>query len=128
MSLKPNVFNKLCPSRDIIFRLSGKWTILILNLLESKPKRFSEIKQQVQGISQKVLTENLRSLERDGLISRNVLKTRPLMVEYRTTKLSNELLKILSKLTSYAQNSMKTILNNNKNFDKKINTKRKISL
>ncbi len=128
MSLKPNVFNKLCPSRDIIFRLSGKWTILILNLLESKPKRFSEIKQQVQGISQKVLTENLRSLERDGLISRNVLSTRPLMVEYRTTKLSNELLKILSKLTSYAQNSMKTILNNNKNFDKKINTKRKISL
>ena len=128
MSLKPNVFNKLCPSRDIIFRLSGKWTILILNLLESKPKRFSEIKQQVQGISQKVLTENLRSLERDGLISRNVLSTRPLMVEYRTTKLSNELLKILSKLTSYAQNSMKTILNNNKNFDKKINTTRKISL
>ena len=128
MSLKPNVFNKLCPSRDIIFRLSGKWTILILNLLESKPKRFSEIKQQVQGISQKVLTENLRSLERDGLISRNVLSTRPLMVEYRTTKLSNELLKILSKLTSYAENSMKTILNNNKNFDKKINTKRKISL
>ena len=127
MNLKPNVFNKLCPSRDIIFRLSGKWTILILNLLESKPKRFSEIKQQVQGISQKVLTENLRSLERDGLISRNVLSTRPLMVEYKTTKLSNELLKILSNLTSYAENSMKTILINNKNFDKKINTTRKIS-
>ena len=121
MNLKPNVFNRLCPSRDIIFRLSGKWTILILNLLESKPKRFSEIKQQVQGISQKVLTENLRSLERDGLISRNVLNTRPLMVEYRTTQLSNELLKILSKLTSYAENSMKAILKNNKTFDRNHN-------
>ena len=118
MNLKPNVFNQFCPSREIIFRLSGKWTILILNLLKSEPKRFSEIKQEVQGISQKVLTENLRSLERDGLISRNVLSTRPLMVEYRATKLSNELLNILAKFTLYAQNSMKTILKNNRDFDR----------
>ena len=64
---------------------------MILLSLENEPRRFNDLKKTVDGISQKVLTENLRTLERDGLVLRKVISSRPIKVEYRTTSLSLEL-------------------------------------
>ena len=112
-----NVFAKICPSREVISRLSGKWSILILALLKEKPKRFNEIKNEVEGISQKVLTENLRSLERDGLISRKVFTQNAVRVEYRVTTESKELLKIVKGFTNWSEQNWKKLLKNNKVHD-----------
>ncbi|OUW04645.1 MAG: hypothetical protein CBD16_01860 [Betaproteobacteria bacterium TMED156] len=116
---KPNVFIEKCPSRDVISRLSGKWSILILSLLKEKPLRFNEIKHQIQGISQKVLTENLRSLERDGLVNRRVFTQTPLKVEYNTTRNSNDLLTIIKSLTDWAEKNCKALELQNEIHDKK---------
>ena len=112
-----NVFAKICPSREVISRLSGKWSILILALLKEKPKRFNEIKNEIEGISQKVLTENLRSLERDGLISRKVYTQNAVRVEYKVTTESKELLKIVTRFTNWSEQNWKKLLKNNKVHD-----------
>ena len=115
--LKPNIFVQACPSRAIFARISGKWTIMILLCLEKTPKRFNELKKAIDGVSQKVLTENLRGLERDGLILRKVISSRPIKVEYSSTHLSKELLGILNGLKDWTEDSMKLILRNNENYD-----------
>ena len=112
-----NVFAKICPSREVISRLSGKWSILILALLKEKPKRFNEIKNEIEGISQKVLSENLRSLERDGLISRKVYTQNAVRVEYKVTTESKELLKIVTRFTNWSEQNWKKLLKNNKVHD-----------
>ena len=116
--LKPNIFAQACPSREIFARISGKWTIMILLSLEKTPKRFNELKKAIDGISQKVLTENLRSLERDGLILRKVISSRPIKVEYSSTHLSIELLGILNGLKDWTEDSMKLILKHNEHYDR----------
>ena len=118
-----NVFAEVCPSRKVISRLSGKWTFLILALLEEEPKRFNEIKNEVEGISQKVLTENLRSLERDGLVSRKVYAQNAVKVEYGVTLQSKELLKIVKQFTNWSEQNWKNILKNNKIHDSKFCSK-----
>ena len=117
--IEANVFIKVCPSRDVISRLSGKWTILILALLKDSPKRFNQIKKEIEGISQKVLTENLRSLERDGLVSRKVYTQNAVKVEYGVTLQSKELLKIVKQFTNWSEQNWKNILKNNKIHDSK---------
>ena len=82
---------------------------MILLCLECQPKRFNALKKAIGGISQKVLTENLRSLERDGLLSRTVTSSRPIKVEYSVTPLSRELFKILNGLKEWTEGSMKLI-------------------
>ena len=118
--LKPNIFVQACPSREIFSRISGKWTIMILLCLEETPKRFNELKKVIDGISQKVLTENLRSLERDGLILRKVISSRPIKVEYSSTHLSLELLGILNGLKDWTEGSMKLILSHNEKYDREL--------
>ena len=118
--VKPNVFVQACPSRGIFARISGKWTIMILLSLKKTPKRFNELKKVIDGISQKVLTENLRSLERDGLILRKVISSRPIKVEYSSTHLSLELLGILNGLKDWTEGSMKLILRHNEKYDREL--------
>ena len=91
---------------------------MILLCLENTPKRFNELKKIIGGISQKVLTENLRSLERDGLILRKVISSRPIKVEYSSTNLSLELLEILNGLKDWTEGSMKLILTHNEKYDR----------
>ena len=90
---------------------------MILLSLEKTPKRFNELKKAIDGVSQKVLTENLRSLERDGLVLRTVVSSRPIKVEYSSTHLSLELLGILNGLKEWTEDSMKLILKNNEKYD-----------
>ena len=86
-----NVYCDNCPTRLALDRIADKWTALIIGLLAEKPYRFGELRRAIEGISQKVLTQTLRSLEQDGLVSRQTLTTVPTTVEYTITKLGHSL-------------------------------------
>lgn len=79
-----------CPSRLLLDEIADKWTVLILAALKNEPLRFNAIKRSLEGISQKVLTQTLRRLERNGIVVRNVGQA-PLSVEYRITPLGRSL-------------------------------------
>jgi DNA-binding HxlR family transcriptional regulator len=79
-------FSANCPSRPILDQIADKWSMMALDILE-QPTRFNEIKRQLDGVTQRVLTQTLRRLERNGLIRRRVLETSPVGVEYSLTPL-----------------------------------------
>src|SRR3712207_751770 len=95
-------FDPDCPTRRILDRIAGKWTVLIVVALQPRAKRFGELRREVGGISQKMLTQTLRSLERDGLVLRRVKPSSPVSVEYELTRLGRSLVPVLVGLTDWA--------------------------
>ena len=91
-----------CPVRDVLDQISGKWSTLIIICLAERPYRFGELRREVVDISQRMLTQTLRDLQRDGLISRHVYPTLPPSVEYRLTPLGISLLEPLLGLIRWA--------------------------
>ncbi|GAA1048919.1 winged helix-turn-helix transcriptional regulator [Arthrobacter russicus] len=86
----PIVFAANCPSRPILDQIADKWSMMVMAVLE-KPTRFNEIKRRLDGVTQRVLTQTLRRLERNGMIERRVLPTSPVGVEYSLTSLGKSL-------------------------------------
>ena len=84
-----------CPSRLVLDRIADKWTALIIQVLAHGTKRYAELQREIGGISQKMLTQTLRSLERDGLVQRKVHPVVPPKVEYSLTKLGRTLIEPL---------------------------------
>ncbi|BDH55981.1 helix-turn-helix domain-containing protein [Tsukamurella sp. PLM1] len=80
-----DVFAKNCPSRDVFAHVTGRWGALVLGRLTVEPQRFGEIRRQVEGISDRMLTQTLRTLVDDGLVSRYSAGTNPPHTEYRLT-------------------------------------------
>nr|WP_239147492.1 helix-turn-helix domain-containing protein [Actinoplanes tereljensis] len=91
-----------CPVTDLLRRVGDKWSVLVLTLLGQRPYRYNDLHRSIAGISQRMLTRTLRSLESDGLISRTVHPTVPPSVEYRLTPLGESLLEPLSALADWA--------------------------
>ena len=91
-----------CPVRDVLDRIGDKWSVLILMLLAREPKRFSALNRAVGDISKRMLTQTLRSLQRDGLVERTVYPTTPPMVDYRLTSLGRSALEPLAALIVWA--------------------------
>ncbi|MEV4629855.1 helix-turn-helix domain-containing protein [Micromonospora sp. NPDC049523] len=91
-----------CPVTDVLRRVGDKWTLLLLTLLGRHPYRFNELHRAVEGISPRMLTRTLRTLESDGLVEREVFPTLPPSVEYRLTPLGVSLLEPLSALADWA--------------------------
>ena len=91
-----------CPIRDVLDQIGDKWSTLLLLTLAEGPQRFGAIKRMVPDISQRMLTQTLRDLQRDGLINRTVFPTTPPSVEYRLTPLGQSLLKPLAGLIAWA--------------------------
>src|SRR5258708_34417374 len=83
--------NPDCGIRNVLDRIGDKWSYLIILNLAKRPQRFGELRRSVVGISQRMLTHTLRSLQRDGLIDRPAFHTRPPSVEYRPTPLGRPL-------------------------------------
>jgi DNA-binding HxlR family transcriptional regulator len=98
------VFNQAaCPSRLILERIADKWTALIMGILaQSQHPRFNELRRMIGGISQKMLTQTLRDLERDGLVKRTIYPEIPPRVEYELTPLGKTLCVPLGSLTQWA--------------------------
>lgn len=89
-------------ARDILTRIGDKWTVLAVVMLGAGPMRFTELKRAIDGISQRMLTLTLRTLERDGLVSRTVFPTVPPRVDYALTPLGMTLLRTLKDLSDWA--------------------------
>ncbi len=96
-------YEQRCPSRDLLDRIGDKWSVLILGeLRDQRPHRFAAIRDRIQGISEKMLTQTLRHLEEDGLISRKVFAEVPPHVEYQLTDLGVTLRKPLGALRDWS--------------------------
>jgi DNA-binding HxlR family transcriptional regulator len=102
----PNPFDKSCPTRQLLDRIGDQWTVLIVLTLNDGPKRFTEIGKRVEGISQKMLTQTLRSLVRDGMLKRTAYAVIPPRVDYELTDLGRELVVPLSMLEKWATTHM----------------------
>lgn len=116
---KPDVYCKICPSREVLVLIGEKWcSMAISSLATHEVLRFGELKRILQGVSQKMLTQTLRKLERDGLITRKVyVEQLPLKVEYRLTELGKSLVPVVMAAKSWAENNLKTIEKNRTTFD-----------
>jgi DNA-binding HxlR family transcriptional regulator len=89
--VRPNVLSQDCESRQALDRIADKWTCLIVYALLDGPRRHGELKRMIEGISQKMLTQTLRSMEADGLVRRTVIDVIPPHVEYGLTPLGQTL-------------------------------------
>src|SRR3712207_85026 len=80
-----DAFLDVCPARKLLTRISDKWVGLVLAALADGPRRYNDLARKIAGVSQKMLTQTLRSLERDGLVSRTVIPAVPVRVDYALT-------------------------------------------
>ncbi|AJC80087.1 HxlR family transcriptional regulator protein [Rhizobium etli bv. phaseoli str. IE4803] len=92
-----------CPVRDMMQQIGGKWSTLLLEVLAAEPRRFGELRRMLPDISQRMLTQTLRDLQRDGYIAREVFPTKPPSVEYSMTDLGRSLYQPLSQLLNWAE-------------------------
>jgi DNA-binding HxlR family transcriptional regulator len=98
-----------CPVRDVLDQISGKWTTLLMLILAVGPHRFGELRRAVPDISQRMLTQTLRDLQKDGLITRHVYPTLPPSVEYRLTPLGRSFLRPLMSLVRWSMRNHQAI-------------------
>lgn len=104
-----NIFMKDCPSRKLLDKIGSKWVTLVLTTLSGRTLRYSQIREEIAGISEKMLTQTLRNLERDGLALREVTASIPPRVDYRLTPLGESLVTPIMALRSWAENNMGAI-------------------
>ena len=100
--LPPDMFDELCPSSLVPFRFGDKWAALVIRCLENGPRRFSELRVPLHRVTPKVLTQSLRGLERDGLVSRTVRSGRELRGEYALTPLGRSMLEPMAAACAWA--------------------------
>jgi len=112
---------KLCPVKDIMASYGDKWTMYTVLLLGQHQKmRFNELRCNINGISQRMLTVTLRSLEEDGIVSRTIYPEIPPRVEYQLTELGESLLKQLLQLATWAEENVCEILKAREKYGKKV--------
>ena len=104
--IKPDVFNANCDSRQVLDLIADRWSMLVIYALRNQSRRHGDLKRRIGGISQKMLTQTLRSLERDGLVRRSVYDVVPPRVEYALTPLGQTLLEPLRAICRWAENHL----------------------
>ena len=109
--------NAACPIRDVLDRIGDKWSSLILSSLKSGPLRFGALRREIPDISQRMLTETLRNLQRDGFLTRTVYPTTPPAVEYALTLLGRSLCDTLGQLANWSADNHDAIRAARLNFD-----------
>jgi DNA-binding HxlR family transcriptional regulator len=115
--LEPNIYSDNCPSRRVLDRLADKWTVLIVAKLSEGTQRFGELRRAIEGISPKVLTQTLRSLERDGIVSRRMYATIPPKVEYSLTPLGHTLVGLVAAIRDWAEQHIDQVETAQRQFD-----------
>jgi len=103
-------YAKNCPSRQLLDRIGDTWSVLVVIMLASGPKRYTALQRDIEGISPKMLTQTLRALERDGLIRREVFAVVPPRVDYELTELGDSLLGLVEAMEKWAVNHMGDVL------------------
>lgn len=108
--LVPNVYAAICPSREVLAMIGEKWVALVVGALDGKTQRFGELKRVCEGVSQKMLTQTLRKLERDGLVLRaSYSNEMVLRVEYQLTPLGQSLVPVVNTVKAWAEDNLKQI-------------------
>ncbi|UFS60586.1 winged helix-turn-helix transcriptional regulator [Subtercola endophyticus] len=110
-------YTRDCPTRQVLDRIGDRWTVLIVGSLSGGTLRFSEIRKTVYGISQKMLTQTLRGLERDGLVTRTIYPQIPPKVEYQLTPAGATLVPLLGSLQEWAKEHMSVIIDARNEYD-----------
>ncbi|WP_336955635.1 helix-turn-helix domain-containing protein [Acinetobacter johnsonii] len=106
------VLSTECPSREILEHLTSKWSVLVLRCLSDGVHRFSELKQRIEGVSEKMLSQTLKTLEHDGFILRTVYPVVPPKVEYQLTILGSQAAEKTMYLIGWIEKSLPEILEN----------------
>lgn len=112
-----NVLSRNCPSNSVLEMVAGKWQVLILYALRGGKRRYSELHHTVEGISQKMLTQTLRELERNGLVKRTSYPVVPPHTEYELTGLGASLEDIIHRLGGWAQANIRAVLEARQAYD-----------
>jgi DNA-binding HxlR family transcriptional regulator len=97
--------------------VADKWTVLVLGLLVQRPTRFNQLRREIEGLSQKVLSQTLKNLERDGLVVRKVFPTVPVTVEYSVTPLGETLASRMGALLEWAEANVGEIIEAQARYD-----------
>lgn len=114
-----DVMVRTCPSRTSLAKIANKWTAMIVIALSEGPMRFGAVREAVDGISGKVLTETLRDLERDGILSRTMYNEMPPRVEYELTPLGQTLRQPLAALGQWAEKHIEDVLKARDDYDQR---------
>jgi Predicted transcriptional regulators len=112
-----DVYEDRCPTRMVLDRIADKWALLVLDRLKDEPVRFNRLRRDIKGVSQKVLSQTLKRLERDGLISRTAYPTVPVTVEYALTPLGRTLTDTVAALAHWAEQNMDAVLAAQRAYD-----------
>lgn len=113
-----NSIIEICPIRNVVARFGNKWALLVILILEENGSvRFSQLKKLIPDISTKMLSSTLRILEADGLVKRTVFPEVPIRVEYELTETGKSLVPIISSLTRWALENMKSIMEHRRRFE-----------
>lgn len=107
----------LCPARQLLEAISSKWVTLVMLALADGPQRHSELRRRIPGASQKMLTSTLRSLQRDGLVSRLVTVSVPVRTDYELTALGHSLLVVVHGLKDWAEENMEGVARARTDYD-----------
>jgi DNA-binding HxlR family transcriptional regulator len=119
ISVNGDVYDGDCPTRQVLDRIGDKWTALVIGLLESGPHRFSELQRSIGGISQKMLTQTLRNLERDGLVTRTLYPEVPPRVEYALTPLGHTLCTHIAAIRHWAEANIAEVTAAQMSYDRR---------
>ena len=112
-----NVFSALCPSREVLEQLSEKWALLILHLLAEGPRRTSDLRREIGGVSEKMLIQTLRKLERNGFVERRSYNEVPPRVDYRLTALGESLAPVVQAFDRWIAERIVDVVTAQRAFD-----------
>jgi DNA-binding HxlR family transcriptional regulator len=112
-----DVYKLSCPTRQVLDCIADKWAALVVGLLLGGTRRFGEMRKAIEGVSQKMLTQTLRNLERDGMVSRRVYATVPPKVEYSLTPLGLSLARIVDDLRVWSESNIEVVLASQQAYD-----------
>jgi DNA-binding HxlR family transcriptional regulator len=103
------VYDSTCPAREVLELIASKWTVLVVDALAEGAKRYSALRREITGVSQKMLTQTLRELERDGIVLRTVYDTKPPSVDYRLSQLGHSLVEPIAAIRTWADTHFREI-------------------
>ncbi|RKT07137.1 HxlR family transcriptional regulator [Streptomyces sp. 3211.6] len=112
-----DVFARACPSRETLEHVTGRWGSLTVGALRDGPRRFNELRRRVDGVSEKMLSQTLHALERDGIVTREAQPTNPPRVDYELTPLGREIADRLLALIHFVEGSMDEVLGSRQSYD-----------
>ena|ERR1043165_4250844 len=114
-----NAYLAECPSHNLLAQISGKWITLLLAALRDGPLRYSDLSRAIPSVSQKMLTQSLRTMERDGVLTRTVTAAVPVRVDYELTPLGESLVALMAQVKDWAESNMDNVYAARREYDER---------